>query len=142
MIEVMITVVIVAILASIAYPSYTRWVAETRRTDAQIALQQTAALLEKYFTQCSRYTTNFTAARNCAAAGLGLANNFSPDRHYTLVIAGDPDTTNDIATSYRITASPTGAQATIDSAKCTTIFLSSTGAKSATGSEAAKCWKN
>ena len=53
--EVMITVVIVAILAGIAYPSYTRFVTETRRSEATIALTQLAAQQEKFFTQCGVY---------------------------------------------------------------------------------------
>lgn len=48
LIEVMIVVVIVGILASIAYPSYTRYVQQTREAEAQGLIMELAASLESY----------------------------------------------------------------------------------------------
>lgn len=141
LVEMMIVVVIIAILAGIAYPSYTRYVAQTRRADAQIALTQTAARLEKFFTQCNRYTANLGGTfDNCT--GLGVNPN-SPDGHYTLAIAAGP--TGDIATSFVVTATPVGTQLAQDGSRCRTLSLDSQGIKSATGSEGGPtggtCWK-
>lgn len=51
----MIVVAIVGILASIAYPNYTRYVQKSKRTDAMVALMQAAQQQEKYFSQNLKY---------------------------------------------------------------------------------------
>lgn len=55
LIELMITVAIIGIIASIAYPSYTRYVIESRRVDAQQALSSFATSMERYRTQNMTY---------------------------------------------------------------------------------------
>ena len=149
LIELVITVLIVAILSTIAYPSYTNYVAQTRRTDAQIALTRTAAQLEKFFTNCSRYPTvaEYAAAPNadCANPGFGGPTT-STDGYYNLQYqqggagcgAGQP-----AASCFELTATPTalGAQLSRDGAKCASFTIDHTGKKTATGSEATKCWK-
>jgi type IV pilus assembly protein PilE len=99
LIELMITIVIIAVLASIAYPSYTRYVTQTRRSDAQIAIQQMANRLEKFFGYCNTYVTGSSTfitdawPATCppvpANRGLSLADALSPDRHYLITIAAD-----------------------------------------------------
>ena len=89
LIELMITVVIIAILAGIAYPSYTKYMVQTRRSDAQIALTRVAAQEEKFFSDCGWYAKTLVgASRVCGAdkdnGVLGLTNTDSPDGHYTL----------------------------------------------------------
>ncbi|MEY4588764.1 MAG: hypothetical protein RL497_840, partial [Pseudomonadota bacterium] len=49
LIEVMVTVAIVAILAAIAIPSYSQYVQKTRRTDGQEKLLDMAAQQERWF---------------------------------------------------------------------------------------------
>jgi type IV pilus assembly protein PilE len=149
LIELVIAVLIVAILSTIAYPSYTSYVAQTRRTDAQIALTQTAARLEKFFTNCSRYPTvaEYAAAPNadCANPGFG-GSSLSPEKYYSLeyvqggsgCAAGQP-----VSSCYELKATPTalGGQAARDGAKCASFTLDHRGVKKATGTEASKCWK-
>ena len=56
LIELMVVVVIVGVLASIAYPSYRDQVRKTRRADAKSALLDAAAKMERYYTQFGRYS--------------------------------------------------------------------------------------
>lgn len=70
LIELMIVVVIIGVLTAIAYPSYTRYTIQSRRSDAQIALTQAATLQEKFYSDCGHYaqTANGTA-RACGTLG-------------------------------------------------------------------------
>ena len=95
--ELMITVVIIGILAGIAYPSYTRYVAETRRSDATINLTRIAALQEKFFTQCARYADNLAGTAIACPGGApatlvaGLAaGGATTDGYYTLSVVVAP----------------------------------------------------
>jgi len=58
LIEVMITVVIISILASIAYPSYQEFVKRGNRTEGQAFLSEVAARQERYFAQNNNYVTS------------------------------------------------------------------------------------
>jgi len=150
LIEAMITVVIIAILAAVGYPSYISFVTEARRSDATIPLTQLAAQQEKFFTQCGGYADTIGAARVCpavpgGAGGVINANTVSlnpggitREGNYQVTIAPD---LGGIANSFILTATPLGLQLTRDGAKCTTIGLNSTGVKLATGSDSGKCWK-
>lgn len=131
LIELMIVVVIIGILASIAYPSYTKWMYQTRRAEAQIALTKLANEQEKFYSECSAYSNSITAARTCAAGGLGqLAT--STDGNYALTVVA-------AATTYTLTATAQGYQA--NDSECTTLTLNYQGVKGATGSNATSCWK-
>lgn len=154
--EVMITVVIVAILGVIAYPTYTRFVAETRRSDATIAMSQLAAQQEKFFTECGVYADTIgpnPPGRQCpippAITG-GIidettvsinAGGITREGLYQITITAMPAPGRTLADSYLLTAAPLLTQASNDSLNCTTIVLDSTGVKTATGKEAGKCWK-
>lgn len=51
LIEVMIVVVLIGILAAIAYPSYQDSVRKTRRTDAKAVLSELAQFMERTYTE-------------------------------------------------------------------------------------------
>lgn len=55
LIEILVALVIVAILATIAYPSYRQQVQSARRADAQQALLGLASAMERYHTQNLTY---------------------------------------------------------------------------------------
>lgn len=107
----MITVVIIGILASIAYPSYTKYVRKARRSDAQTALLNAANRQEKFFTECNWYASSLGTSTNCATKTTGVlaVPVTSPAGHYTLSLAAGPiDTTNCSAYTcgYTLTATP------------------------------------
>ena len=58
LIELMIVVAVIAILASIAYPSYQDSVRKTRRADAKEVLLEGAQWMERFFTENYRYDKN------------------------------------------------------------------------------------
>jgi len=55
--ELMIVVVIVGLLAAMAYPSYINQVRKGRRADAQAALYDLAQAMERYYTRSHDYST-------------------------------------------------------------------------------------
>ncbi len=56
LIELMVTVAIIGILASIAYPSYQEQIAKSRRNEATNALFSSAQALERFYSANGRYT--------------------------------------------------------------------------------------
>ncbi|TDX24205.1 type IV pilus assembly protein PilE [Modicisalibacter xianhensis] len=79
LIELMIAVVIIGILASIAYPLYTGYVERARRTDGQAGLMNAAQQLERCYTVQSSYAgCTFSTA--------------SPDGHYAISRATESNT--------------------------------------------------
>jgi type IV pilus assembly protein PilE len=113
LIEVMIAVVIIAVLAAIAYPSYNNHVVKTRRAAAAVCLLENQQLLERYFTTNLSYED---------AEIVQCANGL--DAHYQIDFDGDPE-----ARSYAIVAEPRGQQAARDQA-CGSLHLTNTGVRS------------
>jgi type IV pilus assembly protein PilE len=135
LIELMITVVIIGILAAIAYPSYRNYTTQTRRSDAQIALTQAANQQERFFTECNSYAPSITAARpaTCppvpAGSGLGLSS-LSPERHYVITLLGETASCL-IASCYVLQATPsTATEGTGQQTGDGNFRITSTGVKS------------
>jgi type IV pilus assembly protein PilE len=135
MVELMVTVVIVAILAAIAIPSYNVQIRKSRRTDAKAALLDLAGREERYFSTNNGTYTN-------VAANLGYTTAFPVtigSSYYQIstpvVAAGTPTT----LASFSITATPINSQAS--DAGCATFTINSAGTQSATGTDSANCWK-
>ncbi len=116
LIELMITVVIIAILAAIAYPSYQDSVLKTRRATGQANLIEIANYMERFFTENGTYV-------GASIASSGITND---DYAFTMPVA--------TATTYTLTATATGAQ-TADSS-CTPMTIAHTGVTT----PASGCW--
>lgn len=108
----MITVVIIGILAAIAYPSYRNYTIQTRRSDAQIGLTQAANQQERFFTECNWYATTLYGTRACgASAGNGVLNLstatpvLSPEKHYVITLV-TPTAACPITSCYVLQAAP------------------------------------
>jgi type IV pilus assembly protein PilE len=123
LIELMIAVVIVAILASVAFPSYQRHMLRGTRAEAQAQMMEIAGRQGQYLIDNRAYAGS--------AAALGITIPSSVASNYTIAINapdGNPPT-------FTVTATPTGNQ-TKDS--CGTLTLTHTGAKTASGT--GTCW--
>ena len=117
LIELMITIAILAILMGIAYPAYTGYVERSRRADAISGLLQAAQQMERCFTRTNTYS-------GCTVVST------SPDGHYSIIAT-------QAATTYSLSAAPTGAQTGDD---CGTFTLNHLGIKEAGGSDSDRCW--
>jgi len=104
--EVMITVVIISILATIAFPSYQNYITRSRRGTAQGDLQGLANAMERFYTISGTYVGTNVSGTNAPIATLFPAQ--SPidgnDKYYNLFI------TNPTVTTYNLQAVPIGGQ--------------------------------
>ena len=130
LIELMATVAIVGILATIASAAYTSQVQKSRRTDARSALLDLAGREEKLFSTTNAYSATATDLGYTAfpiAVGSGYYN-------VSAVVANPP-------VSYVLTATAIGTQ--VNDASCATLSVNELGVQSSTGTgTAATCWGN
>ena len=128
LIELMIVVVIVGILAAVAYPSFRQQALRSARADAKSALVDAIARQEQFFLDNKTYSSSLANLNVPATTENG---------YYTLSI--DAATTAcPISRCYGIRATPAGTQA--DDTKCAALTVNSSGVKSATGTTPADCW--
>jgi len=119
LIEVMITVAIIGIIASVAIPSYTEHVRKGKRAEGTVALLSTAQTMERCFTLNGRYNH-----ANCPAGPITTEKD-----HYTITIAST-------ATTFTLTATP----AFVDD-NCDTLTYNQANTKTESGSEDLEyCW--
>lgn len=121
LIEVMIVVVIVAILAAIALPSYQNYIQKSRRVDARETLMRIATLQERHFFQNSKYSE--------VEADFGGTT--SPEGWYKIDIK-----CSDSCAGYTVTATATGAQ--VKDTQCKVFTVDHTLKQGATSDI---CWK-
>ena len=120
LIELMVTVAIVAILAAIALPSYTQYVLRSHRADAQTALLNVASLQQQRLLDLRSY------ASTLAQLNFSVPSSVSP--YYKLTLVAD----NATVPTLTATATPSAGQATDT---CSTLTVNSVGSKSP-----ATCW--
>ena len=88
LVELLIVVAIVAILASIGYPSYQRHITSTRHADAKVKLLEIMQLQRKYFTNNNEYTDKLVDDLNLPDAG---DKKVETDNEFYLITAGQCD---------------------------------------------------
>jgi type IV pilus assembly protein PilE len=127
LIELMIVVVIAAILASIAIPSYRSYVLRTHRTEARTALMALAAGQEKFYVQNNRYADT-AELEDAPPGGLGLPDTTENGWYTIAIVDGD-------AEGYSATATATGGQS--EDTHCASFSIDQAGVKDATNDD---CW--
>ncbi len=138
LIELMVTVAIVTILATIAVTSYTSQVQKSRRTEAKSALLDLAGREERLFSTTNTYT-NLESALGYGGA-VAMTNMAFGNGYYQLT-AVTPDTVNQpgITNSYLLTANPVGPQA--GDTQCGSFSVNQLGVQTVSGTlTAASCW--
>ena len=132
LIELMITVVIIAILSAIAVPAYRSYVQRSKRSEATSALLRIQASQEKFFLQNNAYSANLAGV---PPAGLGMLT-VTDGGNYDLTLAA-------VGGGYTATATATSTQA--DDSKCQTFTINQNGVRQAADGggtdNTAECWK-
>jgi type IV pilus assembly protein PilE len=142
LIELMIVVAVVAILASIAYPSYRDSVLKGKRASARAALAELLQQQERYMTQRNTYLsfTN-TAGTTVPATASTTFKVFSGDSNVNPAywLSATTCTVGTIADCVVVTATPVQTDAVVG-----TLSISSTGVKTCSGSASSSnfklCW--
>lgn len=137
LIEMMITMVVLAILGAIAIPIYQSQVRESRRTDARTALLELAAREERYYATNNAYTAD---PASLGYSGFGTKYPVGNGYYYL-----DTPTFSNTASppSFSLEAQPEPGTDQVNDAACTTFSVDSTGAQTATGSgtnSSSACW--
>lgn len=126
LVELLIVMVVVGILASLAYPSYRDYMTNARRADGQSALLNLASRMERYYSEENTYQTATIGTGNNTDV---LSTAASPEGWYTISI------NNANGNSYEIRATPLNGQATADT-RCQTLTLNNRGQKGVTAGPA------
>src|SRR4051794_5677843 len=125
LVELVVSIVVFAILAAIAYPSYIVQVQKSRRAEGKSALTNAAIQLERYYTERNTFATATLGAG-------GVYADHSDSGYYALSLP------NPTSTDFTLRAAPTGPQA---ADRCGTLTLTSQGVRGVTGTASvAECW--
>ena len=138
LIELMVTVAVIAILSTIAYASYSAYVKRGYRSEAKSVLLQDATILERNFTTANRYD-------NTALAGNGTATStqiiqqapVSGTAIYNVSVAFNTNPAMD----FTLTAQPV-AGGPMANDECGSFTLTNTGQQNVVGATATAtdCW--
>lgn len=149
LIEVMITVAIVAVLASIALPSYTGYIARANRADARTQLLQAAQFMQRFYAANDQYLQD-RAANSVLGAGVGMpvglrvspADGTAIYQLNTDIAAVGSHTATVTTSAYTLTMAPiTGRAAAAD--ECGMFTITSTGIRGVVGATRTRdeCWR-
>lgn len=133
LVELMITVVVISILASIAIPSYRNYVMRSQRSEATTALLRLQAAQEKFFLQNNTYSANLAGA---PPNGLGMSTP-TDGGHYNLTI--------DAGAGVQFTARATATGSQTDDTKCQVFTINESGVRrgldGSSADQTAECWR-
>ena len=132
LIELMVTVAIVAILAMVAGPAFNKQIQKSRRTEARTTLLDLAARAERLYSTTNSYWGT-TTANKLLPPDLGYSGGWpitTTSGNYTIALSNNTD-----GTKFTFTATAANAQAS--DTQCATFSVDNTGSQTATDP---KCW--
>jgi type IV pilus assembly protein PilE len=125
LIELMIVVVIVSILAAVAYPNYQEFTARAKRNEARAALLRLATNQERF------YLNNNTFTQDLTSLGFGTTPTWTTETgYYTIQVTA--------ANASNFTATATYLQGGSEAGKCLTFTIDGRGSK--TSGPDTDCW--
>lgn len=136
LIELMIAVAIVGILAAIALPSYSGYVARARRADARSQLVQAAQFMQRFYSANDRYDVNRNG--DTVTSQMPAVVQRAPAEGTQLYALSVTATTG----NYTLTMAPsTGSPMSTDA--CGSFTLTSLGVRGVTGATLSSdtCWR-
>ncbi|WP_199096595.1 type IV pilin protein [Dyella sp. ASV21] len=140
LIELMISVAIIAILGALAITNYARYAQTSRRSDALSALSTDQGILERCYSQTFDYNKVTVSGSGCGS--LSTSGNTSPNGFYTVALAM-PGTSSP-QTSYTLTATPATGSPQVKDTTCAKFVVSSASPHQAydnTGAtQTSTCW--
>lgn len=145
LIELMIVVVIIAVIAAFAIPSYQDSIRKSKRADAKTAISQAAARMEQLYLDRKAYTDDLTdlGLPQATSAGAAAGEVDSPEGYYRLTAVAPPWGAACFPnTCWGIIATAIDAEQLKDT-QCRVFALSSRGEKvsmDSGGVNSANCW--
>jgi type IV pilus assembly protein PilE len=125
LLELMIVVIIIGVLAAIAYPNYRQYAARAKRNEAKAALLQIATRQEAFYLQNNTYTNDMMPL------GFPVSDNYLTDTESYIVDVAGADANSFIATA-------TYQNADEEAGKCATFSIDAQGTKSS--APLVDCW--
>ena len=143
LVELMVTLAVIAIISSLSVVSYRQYVRRANRVDGTSALLHLSAAEERYYLQHDQYATTAAELADPPPAGLGITDTQQGLYEISVAASADGAAVGYIATA---TASGTGSQRDDDDCQVFTIDQSGTrGASDSGGAESAeitaRCWR-
>ena len=125
LIELMIVVVVISILAAVAYPNYQEFTARAKRNEARAALLRLATNQERF------YLNNNTFTQDLTALGFGTTPTADTETGYYRIQVTAANASN-------FTATATYLQGGSEASKCLTYTIDGRGSK--TSGPETDCW--
>jgi type IV pilus assembly protein PilE len=128
LIELMIVVVVIGIMAAIAYPNYREFAARAKRNEARAALLQIATNQERFYLQNNTYTCDMTRL------GFAAANNFVTESGtYTVDVTACNADNFTAQAVFNVPGDP-------EAGKCGTFLINGRNVKTSLPDPPGDCW--